>query len=153
MYGPPGSPFNPNCVLQINEQIIHELLWFLHHFKATQGLYLFNSIAWTSCEADFTFYTDALLTGIGMWLPELCVGYYTNICTRTVDSKFFYFKAFVVTCAIYWAPSHLPLPKCIAIFTDNMNMIDILNSMRAHGKFNKLLKYVVDLLMVANMDI
>lgn len=128
-------------------------MWFLKHFKATQGLFLFQSIAWSLSEADVTFYADTSFSGIGLWSLELHLGYYAQITNRAVDSKIFYYKAYAIVCAIHWASSHSPALKHVAIFSDNTNTVDIFNSMRAHADFNNLLKYAIDLLMTCDINI
>lgn len=153
MSAPAETKYNANRVLQINEEIIHELHWLLNHFHHSNGIFLFTAIAWHPSKADVTIYTDASLTGIGMWSPELQTGFYADINTRTVSSKIFYYKAYVVMCAIYWATRLPTVPHRVAIFSDNSNTVDIFNSMKARDQFNELLKYAVDLIMAHNMDI
>lgn len=153
MFPPNVKRYNPDRCVRINEDIVRELHWFLRHFKATQGLYLFQSIAWSPAEADITFYTDASLSGVGMWSPDLHTGYYADINTRRNDSKIFYYEAYVVVCALHWASTRSPVPKRVAIFSDNTNTVDIFNSMRARGEFNEILKFAVDILMRHNIDL
>lgn len=100
-----------------------------------------------------TIYTDASLSGIGMWSLELQTGLYATIHNRTPTSKIFYYEAFVVVCIIHWATQQLTVPQRITIFSDNSNTMDIFNSMKAHGQFNDLLKYAMDLIMTHNIDI
>lgn len=153
MYAPPNSTYNLDQVLHINEDILCKLHWFLNHFKNTQGLFLFHSIVWTPTKANATFYTDTSLSGVGMWSPKLQTGYYANIHTRKVNSKIFYYKAYIIVCAIHWASTQLPMPQRIVIFSDNTNTVNILNSMCAHREFNELLKFAIDILMTHDIDI
>lgn len=153
MHAPPGTRYNANKVLHINEDIMHKLHWLLNHFCHSNGLFFFQTIAWHPLEADITIYIDTSLSGIGMWSPDLCVGFYCDIKTHTPTSKNFYYEAYIVMCALCWATHLSTIPQQLVVFSNNSNTVDIFNSMKAHGQFNDLLKYKVDMIMTYNIDI
>ena len=123
------------------------------HLQLTAGIHLLSSIAWTEEEADLVIFMDTSLTGFGMWLPALHVAYYRRIPPSSVRFKIFYYEALAVVCAIHWAAQRTPLPRQVAIHTDNMNTVDMFSSMKPRVSFVEMMKFAVDVLLASNMDL
>jgi len=50
------------------------------------------------------------------------------------------------------AVTHLPKGECLAIFTNNINTVQLFNSLTALHNFNWMLIKVVDVIIVSNID-
>ncbi len=67
----------------------------------------------------------------------------------------FFFEALCVCATIHWVVNKLSpeLQKCITIFTDNTNTVDIFNSLRASPNYNPILKSAVDVMISHSIDL
>lgn len=152
-----SGPYQPNHRIRINEAIVCDLSWLLQHLQESPGVFLLDSIAWSSDEAELIIITDASLTGIGMWSPTVDIGYHAPVLTCVQSMHIFFHEAFVVCCAIHWAAqmceaSLVPI-RNVVVYTDNTNTVDIFNSLKAQGVYNSLLKFAVNILMSHEFDL
>lgn len=157
LYAKMTGHYSPHHRVHINESIICDLSWLLQHICQSSGVFLLQSIAWHLHEADLEVITNASLTGIGMWSLTVMVAFHGPILSPFLESHIIFHKAFVICCAIQWATSLLSQPKKhvqqVVISTDNTNTINIFNSLKAHGVYNDLLKYAVDILLTHEFDL
>jgi hypothetical protein len=65
----------------------------------------------------------------------------------------FYFEALAVCSAIIGATTLSPIPKRLAVFTDNSNTVDIFNSLRATPSYNDILKTAISHLIDFHIDL
>ena len=66
----------------VNKAIAMELAWFAGHASVSSGVFLLKSVAWdpNMTSDDLTVcYTDACLTGMAFYYPELALGYQYHI--------------------------------------------------------------------------
>ena len=105
-------------------------------------------------EADLVVLTDACLIGFGFWCPPLNFGYHAPTLPAHNQASIFFHEAFAVACAIHWACC-LPdkHPRHLLVSSDSSNTIDTFNTLRAHGLYNEILKFAVDLLMQFDIDL
>ena len=82
---------------------------------------------------------------MGFWYPKTNEGFVSPTPSDVSPQLIFYFEALCVLSALYnthqWSQS-----KCIVIYTDNLNTVNIFNSFRALPSYNHLLKAAVDIL-------
>ncbi|KIJ38676.1 hypothetical protein M422DRAFT_176203 [Sphaerobolus stellatus SS14] len=89
---------------------------------------------------------------MGYWDPSRSLGFQCRVSMDPIH--IFYLEALSVLSALVWAISQ-PFStslECIAIFTDNMNTVDMFNSLRAQPKYNPILLTSVDLSIKHNMQ-
>ena len=64
--------------ISINKAIETELTWFISHASSSSGIFLLKSVEWDPSEMSddlMVCYTDACLTGMAYYYPELVLGY------------------------------------------------------------------------------
>ena len=139
-----GKPWSR---IYLNKRTKRDLLWIAHHLDCNCRVYLLRARAWTPSEAHLTIFCDASLEGIGIWCPFLQRAFTPADMPDTppgMQGNIFWYEALTVLAALRWACS-LPRrtsPFRVAIFTDNLNTVQIFHSLRAEGHF-------VDILLVA----
>ena len=60
---------------------------------------------------------------------------------------------YVVCCATHYASTLHPPIHCFAIYSNNLNTVEIFNMMKAHDEYNILLQFVIDLLIQHNNNL
>ena len=115
---------------------------------------MLESIAWHMDEADITIESDACLAGFGFWCIELNKGFYAETLPNISPTHIFFHEAYAVVCAFHWVCSEgIAGLRRVVIRSDNTNTVDIFNSLKAHGVYNDLLKFVVELLMTFDVEL
>ncbi|KAJ7939196.1 hypothetical protein B0H13DRAFT_2300949 [Mycena leptocephala] len=91
----------------INTAIKSDLHWFLNHLRESAGILLFEAVDWNRfTEADVTIFCEASLhLGMGFWMPELLLGFYSPTPLEPPAETIFFFEAFAL-CA---TPNYNPL--------------------------------------------
>ncbi|KAJ7162650.1 hypothetical protein C8R43DRAFT_880182 [Mycena crocata] len=147
--------------IYINAPIKSDLRWFLHHLRKSDGMLFFAALDWNPVtETDLTIYCDASLRlGMGFWIPELLLGFYSSVPGDPPAETIFFFEALCVVSALRWFCGHpratLPRsrPARLTVFTDNQNTVNIFNSLCATPNYNLLLRTAVDDLIESNVDV
>jgi hypothetical protein len=123
------------------------LLWAVDHLSRLSGTRVLQSLDWDPSTADVTAYCDASLTGLGFWFPDFDTAFWSVVPEGPPKKTIFYFEALSVLCAIIQATSFaIPLQKLV-IYTDNLNTVQIFNSLSAQPAYNEILKTAVDYLL------
>jgi hypothetical protein len=147
-----------NASIYVNAAIKSDLSWFLDHLKKSDGILLFAALDWNPhTEADATIYCDASLRlGMGFWIPELLLGFYSPVPGDPPADTIFFFEALCVVAALHWIclrPHTAPWRRRVTIFTDNQNTVNIFSSLCATPNYNMLLRTAVDDLIAHNVDV
>jgi hypothetical protein len=143
---------NSDAAIFVNRGVVNDLTWFCRHVRSSSGVHLLSSLDWDPLEADITAYCDASLFGLGFYLPASGLGYQSKPPTAAPDDLIFYFEAFCVCWCLHQiadlvrANGRVDVKK-ITIWTDNSNMYDIFNSLRALPLYNEILKSAVNVLL------
>lgn len=154
LYAKMGGPYVPYKAIHINTLILRDLLWLANCIRASDGVFLLKSIAWTEHESDLHIFTDASLDGFAFWCVQLSSGHTAPVIPKRFDEPIFFHEAFAVVCAIHWASSlGVRGLRRLLIRTDSMNTVDMFNTLRGRGLYNELLKFAVDILMAHNLDL
>jgi hypothetical protein len=114
---------------------------------------VFKATDWAADEANLTVYRDASGIGMGLYFIELRTSSQSALPLGPPKDIIFYFKALAVLSIVKEACSHIQIPKCLIVFSDNMNTIDIFHSLRAKPSYNVILKPMVSLLLQHNIDL
>ncbi|KAJ3751962.1 hypothetical protein EV360DRAFT_89206 [Lentinula raphanica] len=141
----------PNALIYLNEAVKRDLNWFIYHVERSSGTYLFDGMDWNpSTECNMTIYCNACLTGMGYWIPELLLGFYSPIPVERSAHPIFFFEALAVLSALVWYGSSMRSDSSLSgrlrlvIFTDNTNTVDIFDSLSARPDYNFILQAAVD---------
>jgi len=141
--------------IYVNVDVVKELTWLADHLEHLPGVLLLDSLDWSPEMAEdvVTIYTDASLVGLAYWFPEINFGFQSHLPHHAPSGSIFFFEALAVCSAIHALADTDPIPRHVAIFTDNTNTVDIFNSLRASAPYNQLLISSVDVLLKLNVDL
>jgi hypothetical protein len=144
----------PNQRVTVSRAISNDLAWARGHIANSSGVYLLKANDWDPSLADLTIYTDACLTGMGFYLPKEKIGYQAKVPIDVPTDGIFYREHWAVYSALHYATVKLEMKnQKITIFTDNLNSVDIYNTLHALPTYNDLLKASVDLLLSSNCQL
>ncbi|KAF5383939.1 hypothetical protein D9757_007395 [Collybiopsis confluens] len=138
----------------VNKSVCEELLWLTEKMETMSGVRILESEEWGAENADLTLFTDACPGGLGFWVAigNVTLGFQFSVPAEW-SFDIFYLEALTVLAAITFAiSSSLPPPKCVAIFTDNSNSVDIFNSLKAHAPHNNILLTAVNHAIESNVQ-
>jgi hypothetical protein len=147
------SQLNQNGSIWVNNAVRDDLSWALDKIKSSSGMLLLESTSWTLDMATFTLYCDTCPTGLGIWYPDLNLGFVAETPSDDVSHLIFYFEALCVLCAFLDACVRSRSFGRIVIFTDNQNTVDIFSSMHAKPEYNILLREAINLMTAGNHDL
>ncbi|KAJ7471793.1 hypothetical protein FB451DRAFT_307877 [Mycena latifolia] len=161
IYNKMSGKSQPHASIYINTAIKSDLGWFLGHLRKSNGVLFFQSLDWNPLiDADLTVYCDASLRkGMGFWIPELLLGFYSPVPGDPPADTIFFFEALCVISALRWVCTR---PRAAGlngrhlratIFTDNQNTVNIFNSLCATPNYNPLLRTAIDDLIQFNVDL
>jgi hypothetical protein len=137
----------PRQRIYVNDTIRSDLSWAADHLERAPGVHLLSSTTWKSTDADFTIYCDASLSGLGFWYPDSQVGYHSPIPYNVPSDIIFYFEALCVVSALHHCVVDASTHLKIVIYTDNLNTVDIFNTLKCKPRYNNILIHAVDLLL------
>jgi hypothetical protein len=89
--------------------------------------------------------------GLAYWFPGLNIGFQSALPSSVPTGTIFFFEALAVTVAILDAVIRQPY-QYIAVFSDNLNMVSMFNSLAALPPYNWLLMVVVDAILDAEVN-
>ena len=137
----------PNAMIYVNQTICFELDWFSDHVQASDGIHVMQSLAWRPAEANFVFFCDASLEGLGCYLPAANVGFVAAAPASAPKNNIFFLEALCVCWAIHIAHRR-QLSGNIVIFTDNENTVAMFNRLYSTVPvYNPILISAVDVLI------
>ncbi|SJL03613.1 uncharacterized protein ARMOST_06970 [Armillaria ostoyae] len=143
--------------IALNNTVKDNLFWLMDHIEESNEICCFDSIDWDPIlDATITILCNVCLNGMGFWVPKIACGF---VCLTPELSEgeevTFFFEALCVCATIHWiadTPSPM-LHKCVMIFMDNINTIDIFNSLRVMPTYNPILKLAVDIIISHCIDL
>ena len=154
VYAKIAGKTKPFAGIRVNKAIETELGWFTNHASLSSGVFLLRSVAWDPNEAscDLTVcYTDACLTGMAYYYPELALGYQYHIPEEDQGGTILLYEAATVTASILHRLSR-PRPR-LTVHTDSRNTVDIWDSLKATQDYNKLLRTAIDSMLSDSLDV
>ena len=141
-----------NQPVYINRTVQHNLSWFADMFQEWPGVHLLRARVWNSSQADLAIYCDASLTGLAFWTPALALGFASGIPDGSCSSDIFWFESLAVLSALHWAAARTNPPHFLAIFTDNLNTVQMFNSLHASSPtYNSILFSAIRVLLKSPM--
>src|SRR6266567_6442325 len=146
-----GSP-SPHQNIWVNNAVWNDLQWAANHVENSTGVHLLKSRCWSAEDADVTIYCDACMDRMGYWFPDHKVSYFSPVPFSVPSDIIFYFEALCVAAALEHAHLSTADGARILIYTNNMNTVDIFNSLRCKPEYNPILCFAVDILIDSNHD-
>jgi hypothetical protein len=143
----------PFQLIWVSVTLTRELLWFADRATSLPPVHVMLSNAWDTTAANLVLYTDACLQGLAFWCPSLLRGFQYPSNDPSIDCIFFW-EALAIVSALHWAlTSSFPPPRCVLIYTDNSNSVDLFTTLRARPLYNPLLLTTADLLTTFGADL
>ncbi|KAI0039985.1 hypothetical protein FA95DRAFT_1684034, partial [Auriscalpium vulgare] len=143
-----------NAPIYINADVTRDWMWFADILQDWSGVHVMRARHWGPAEAELTIYCDASSVAMGFWAPARSEGFVSNLprAPATADT-IFWFEASCVLAALEWATSLPDPPRRLAIYTDNLNTVQIFNSFKAHDAYNDILLWAARLLINSGLDL
>ena len=134
-------------LIWVSVSLCQELNWFVNHLEGSDGVHMMTSREWTRSDADFSLFCDACPVRMGFWYPAGNVGFQHSLDVSAASPGIFFYEAWTVVSALYWAVHNLPLQRRsrIALYTDNSNTVNMFNTLSAKPTYNPLVMAAVNL--------
>ncbi|KAI0084235.1 hypothetical protein BDY19DRAFT_987572 [Irpex rosettiformis] len=148
--------FIPSARIYLNKRTTRDLLWIANRFEHYDGVYLLKAITWSPQHADVTVFCDASLSGLGFWSPRppgFAFAADRPDAPLLVEDNIFWYEALTVLSALHWAVTLSPQPFRIAIFSDNLNTVQMFDSFRAKEPYLDILLSAVEILISQQVDL
>jgi len=140
-------------MLWINNSIRKDFNWAIKILARSSGVRLLKSLSWDLTEATHTIFCDACPEGMGFWYPSKKTAFFSHTPQYENPDLIFYFEALCVLCALFDAHRQTERGGKFIIYTDNLNTVDIYNTLRALPPYNHLLCASMDIIMAGDHDI
>jgi len=154
-YAKISSKNAPNRYVRINNAMHANLAWAITHLEHDSSIWLIQQLWWDTLSADFTVYCDACLEGMGFWLPDWDVGFYSPVPDGLDEEQIFYFEALCILSALYHVINvyHPQQSSCILIYTDNDNTVAIFSTLHCLPHYNNILVSAADALIKEDLHL
>jgi hypothetical protein len=140
----------PNACIYLNSSIISELRWLALYIKSAPPVRIFSAISWDPADAksagilQLEVFTDASSVALAYYFPSLKLAYHAPLPTNPPSNTIFWFEALAVCCAIHhtadvWACNFSPKLHRLLVHTDNMNSVNMFNTLHAKPTYNNIL--------------
>ncbi|PBK94094.1 DNA/RNA polymerase [Armillaria gallica] len=146
LYAKKHGKTQPFQLIWISKALCRELLWMAEHLEHMPGILFLDSLEWGPHLADILVQTDASSKGLSIWIPQFAAGFYSHF-TMPSEEGIFFSEALAVVSALLMTLLLSSKPRCILIYTNNTNTVDIFNSLHAKPFYNSLLITAVDALI------
>ena len=140
-------------MIYLYKAVIWHFTWLTDMIEASDHIHLLEMIEWTESDAKLIIYCDASLSGLRFFASLLRLGFYAVIPENPPLQMIFYFEALCICTAILWALG-FEHPVCqLLAFTDSLNCIEMFNSLSAKEGYNKILLFVMRILIASNISL
>ena len=147
VYAKIGGKSESHAKVFVSKAVVNDLSWYVSHVQSSDGVYLFEDVDWDASQAELVAYTDACLSGLGIFFERTAEGFQCLTPDSPPKDTIFFFEALAIV-SVVDAVSRLPsIPSRLLIYSDNMNSVDIFHSLRSLPPYNNLLKFTVTLLL------
>ena len=141
----------------VNRDVERELGWVIHHLLHSDGIYFLCSVSWSHDDLSLSVlyvYCDASLFALGIWYPSLALGLQApaHDIFAQHGGSIIYLEALCVCSAILDAAPRLSSGQHLAVFTDNVNTVQLFNSLSALPAFNWMLIQVANAVLDQGFD-
>jgi hypothetical protein len=123
-------------------------------YLSPSGIHFIQQIFWDT-STDFTIYCNACLEGMGFWVPDKCVGFYSPVPQDLTEEQIFYFEVLCVLLAIHHLiDTQEPLQSShLFIYTNNNNTVTIFNTLHCLPHYNNILIDAADTLIHNHLNL
>ena len=145
------------ALIWVNRDVERELEWVIEHLLASDGILILKSVSWDFTELPasvLAIYCDASALAMGFWVPSQNQVFQApgQEIFAEMGGSIFYLEALCVCSAILHGVTLLPPDGRLAVFTDNLNTVQLFNSLAALPLMNWMLMAVVDAVLHHRID-
>lgn len=141
--------------IYLNARVVRDLTWVANMFESNEGIFFYRAKAWPPRAADLTILCDASLEGLGYWCPLRQQAFMADRPPAPValEDHIFWYEALCVLGALEWAASLPRPPQRLAIYTDNLNTVQMFDSFRASEGYDDILLRACEILLLHQIDL
>ncbi|KAF8583650.1 DNA/RNA polymerase [Ramaria rubella] len=143
----------PRTSVYLNCEVVADLTWIADTMEYADGVCILTAIEWLPCQADLTIYCDASMSGLGFYIPELNLGFYSSIPNDTAMCNIFFYEASTVVSALLVCTERPTPPQRLLIYTDSLDSVEMFHSLRARTGYNNILLFTVRLLTQTHISL
>jgi hypothetical protein len=143
----------PHAPIYLNAEVTSDFIWFADTFEEFSGVHILQSLNWTPGEADLQLYCDASFSGLGFWSPYPLYGFVHQFPSSSPAQTIFWLEALCVASALQFATFSLPPLSRVVIFTDNLDTVQIFDSLRTIAMYNPILRFCCRLLIQSSLSL
>jgi len=143
----------PTCRIWVNNSVQEDLIWAARHIESSSRVHILQAVSWDLDTADLVAYCDACPEGMGFWYPSTSLAFQAPTPENSPVSVIFYFEALCVFCALRDIATQVEPGARVVIFTDNLNTVQMFNSLACLPDYNQLLRHSVDILLAHRLDL
>ncbi|KAI0084583.1 hypothetical protein BDY19DRAFT_868536, partial [Irpex rosettiformis] len=142
--------------IYLNKRSSHDLLWIAGMFERQDSVHMITASTWTPADADLVIYCDACLSGLGFWsplAPSFAFAADRPVAPTSVEDNIFWFEALTILTALHCA---ITLPGTfarVAIFTDNLNTVQMFDSFRSREPYLDILLAACEILITHHVEL
>jgi hypothetical protein len=145
--------YSPSRRIWVNNAVRDDFAWAARHIESSTGVHILRSQHWDPASADFTVYCDACPRGLGFWYPSSSLGFCSPTPGTPQASLIFYFEALCVLCALQDIANRVHRGARVTIYTDNLNTVQIFNSLACLPDYNQILRRAVDIVLAHDINL
>ena len=137
----------------VNNSVREDLIWAARHIESSSGVHILQAVSWDLDTADLVAYCDVCPEGMGFWYPSTSLAFQAPTPENSPVSVIFYFEALCVFCTLRDIATRVEPGARVVIFTDNLNTVQMFNSLACLPDYNQLLCHSVDILLAHRLDL
>jgi len=112
----------------------------VEHLEHSDRIYFLHSVSWSYQDltpATLHVYCDVSPLALGFWYPSLNLGFQAEARNlfKLNGESIFYLEVLCVCAAMLDTATCIPKGGCLAVFTNNINMVQLFNSLEALPTF------------------
>ena len=159
LYAKTADKLFQKALLWVNRGVVErELTWVADHLLRSDGIYFLRYVSWSYDDLSpsvLHVYCNASPFAMVFWYPSFAQGFQVPAHQTFTQQggSIFYLEALCVCAAILDAAPCLLPDQGLAVHTDNINTVQLFNSLSALPAFNWMLIQVVDRVMSQGIDL
>lgn len=150
MYAKLTGKTKANARIYLNSSIIQELQWLAQYIHLAPPVRIFSSTSWDPSDArtagicQLDVFTDTSSVALAYYFPSLKLAYHAPLPSNPPSDTIFWFEALAACSVIHhaadvWASDFSPKLDCLRVYTDNMNTVNMFNTLHTKPPYNQIL--------------
>ena len=164
IYAKMSGKTKANARIYLNSLIVRELRWLARYIDSAPPVRILAATSWSPTDArmagirQLDVYTDASSNALAYYFPSLKLAYHAHLPVNPPTNTIFWFEALAACSAIHhaadvWASSFSPKLDRLRVHTDNMNTVNMFNTLHAQPPYNNILISSVDARTRSSLDV